>query len=82
MKEAATVLRQVLDCIICLGLVIVVFGQNYSSLLLYLYGGESLATGLGPDLLRAHCFSVLLLGVNGITECYTFSTMTTEQLNK
>lgn len=82
MKEAATVLQHALKCIVALGLVIITFGQTYSSLLLHLYGGEFLSKGEGPILLKAHCFSVLLLGVNGITECYSFSTMTAEELNK
>ncbi|KAL0276852.1 UNVERIFIED_CONTAM: hypothetical protein PYX00_004329 [Menopon gallinae] len=82
MKEAATVLQQALKCVVALGLVIITFGQTYSVLLLHLYGGEFLSKGDGPILLKAHCFSVLLLGVNGITECYSFSTMTADELNK
>lgn len=82
MKEASTVLHQSLNCFVDVGLVIFTFGQSYSNLLLYLYGGESIASGQGPTLLRAHSFSVLLLGINGITECYTFSTMSAHQLNR
>lgn len=82
MAESANVLYQLLRCITCIGLVIVVFGQSYSHLLLYLYGGESLIMGPGPTLMRTHCLAVLLLAINGITECYAFATMNTAQLDK
>lgn len=82
MAESANVLYQLLRCITCIGLVIVVFGQSYSQLLLYLYGGESLIIGPGPTLMRTHCLAVLLLAINGITECYAFATMNTAQLDK
>ncbi|KAI5730244.1 hypothetical protein M8J76_011708 [Diaphorina citri] len=59
MKEAARVLEQVLRCVTSLGLVVLVFGQSYSRLLLLLYGGSSLADGgLAPLLLRVHCLAV------------------------
>lgn len=80
--EVARVLHQSLSCFVDIGLLIFTFGQSYSSLLLYYYGGETIVSGEGPKLLRAHSFSVILLGINGITECYAFSTMTALQLNK
>ncbi|PSN56321.1 Protein RFT1 [Blattella germanica] len=82
MAESANVLYQVLRCITCIGLVILVFGQSYSTLLLYLYGGQSLIVGPGPLLMRTHCLAVLLLAINGITECYSFATMNTAQLDR
>ncbi|XP_069693388.1 man(5)GlcNAc(2)-PP-dolichol translocation protein RFT1-like [Periplaneta americana] len=82
MAESAKVLYEVIRCITCIGLVIVVFGQSYSHLLLFLYGGESLVLGPGPTLLRAHCLAVLLIAINGITECYAFATMNTAQLDR
>ncbi|XP_021922938.1 protein RFT1 homolog isoform X2 [Zootermopsis nevadensis] len=82
MAEAANVLYQLLRCITCIGLVILVFGQSYSCFLLYLYGGESLIMGPGPTLMRTHCLAVLLLAINGITECYAFATMNAAQLDK
>lgn len=82
MAESANVLYQLLRCITCIGLVILVFGQSYSHLLLYLYGGESLIIGPGPTLMRTHCLAVLLLAINGITECYASATMNTAQLDK
>lgn len=61
----------------------VVFGQTYSYTLLYLYGGKALTeSDLPTSLLRFHCFSVLLLAVNGVTEGFVFATMSNEQLNR
>lgn len=82
MKESALVFYQVLNCFVHLGLTIFTFAQSYSTLFLYFYGGEAISSGQGSYLLRAHSFSVLLMGVNGVTECYAFSTMTANQLNK
>ncbi|XP_026686048.1 protein RFT1 homolog [Diaphorina citri] len=83
MKEAARVLEQVLRCVTSLGLVVLVFGQSYSRLLLLLYGGSSLADGgLAPLLLRVHCLAVLFLAVNGTTECYALATMDTYQIDR
>ncbi|KAJ9583564.1 hypothetical protein L9F63_022098 [Diploptera punctata] len=82
MTESANVLYQVLRCITCIGLVIMIFGQSYSTLLLYLYGGHSLIIGPGPTLMRTHCFAILVLAINGITECYSFATMSTENLDR
>jgi oligosaccharide translocation protein RFT1 len=82
MAESANVLYQLLRCITCIGLVILVFGQSYSCLLLYIYGGENLIMGPGPMLMQTHCLAVFLLAINGITECYAFATMNTAQLDR
>ena len=37
---------------------------------LFLYGGSNLGSGLGPDLIRTQCFLILSLSVNKITECF------------
>lgn len=80
--ESANVLYRILRCITSIGLAILVFGQSYSKLLLYLYGGDNLVNGPGPMLMQTHCLAVLLLAVNGITECYSFATMNTLQLDR
>lgn len=80
--ECVLVLQRLLRCLLALGFVILVFGQAYSSLLLYLYGGPGLIAGSGPLLLRTHCLSVLLLALNGITECYALASMDTKQLDR
>ncbi|XP_017786154.1 PREDICTED: protein RFT1 homolog [Nicrophorus vespilloides] len=81
--EAATVLSQLLKVVTSIGLVVIVFGYTYSHSLLYLYGGRILTEDMLPTvLLRSHCFAVLLLAVNGVTECYVFATMDNKQLDR
>lgn len=59
-----------------------VFGQSYSSTLLWIYGGDKFTEYLPVLLLRAHCLAVLLLGINGVTECYTNATADSATINK
>ncbi|CAK1580329.1 unnamed protein product, partial [Parnassius mnemosyne] len=81
-QETCTVLSHVCKIVSSIGLVVFVFGQSYSKTLLSLYGGEAFVeSGLSVQLLRSHCLAIILLAVNGITECYCFATMTSAQLN-
>lgn len=81
-QESCTVLSQVCKTVSSIGLIVLVFGLSYSRTLLYLYGGEAfVASGLPVQLLRSHCMAIVLMAINGITECYTFATMTSAQLN-
>ncbi|XP_068633042.1 man(5)GlcNAc(2)-PP-dolichol translocation protein RFT1 [Battus philenor] len=81
-QESCTVLSQVCKIVISIGLVVLVFGQSYSKTLLFLYGGEVFVESELPvQLLKSHCLAIVLLAVNGITECYCFATMTSIQLN-
>ncbi|KAF5289728.1 hypothetical protein FQA39_LY03645 [Lamprigera yunnana] len=81
--EASTVLSHLCRVVVTIGLIVIVFGQSYSHTLLYLYGGKVLTSDpLPTTLLQFHCIAVLLLAVNGITECYVFATMDNEQLDK
>jgi oligosaccharide translocation protein RFT1 len=81
-KEVAPTrhLHLLLKGLVLLGLVVCTFGVSYSHLLLHLYGGELLSSGEGPSLLRMHCFYVMFLAVNGVSECYAFCAMTHEQV--
>lgn len=36
----------------------------------------------GPVLLRAYCLYVLLLAINGVTECFTFAAMSKEEVDR
>ncbi|KAJ8683426.1 hypothetical protein QAD02_019218 [Eretmocerus hayati] len=81
-QESASVLRYLCATVTSIGLIVLVFGQSYSPLLLWLYGGEKLITPLPVLLLRAHCLAVLLLGINGVTECYTNATADSTTINK
>ena len=63
-------------------MIVVLFGYSYSHLLLHLYGGPNLSTGLGPDLLRSQCFLILFLSINGVTECFARAVMSEEEINE
>lgn len=83
MAEACEVLSQLCKVVTSIGLTVVVFGYSYSYTLLYLYGGQKLvATTLPTTLLQFHCFAIVLLAVNGVTEAYVFATMNNKQLDK
>lgn len=76
-----SVLQHLLKTVTLIGFIILVFGQPYSYLALDLYGGSLLSSGAGPLLLRWYCLYVLLLAVNGITECFYFSIMSKEEID-
>ncbi|XP_036896566.1 protein RFT1 homolog isoform X2 [Sturnira hondurensis] len=79
---AAVVLESLLKLALLAGLTITVFGFAYSQLALDIYGGAMLSSGSGPILLRSYCLYVLLLAVNGVTECFTFAAMSKEQVDR
>lgn len=76
------ILANLMKMMTLMGLIVLTFGYSYSSLLLLLYGGPQLSTGLAPVLLRWHCFYVLLLALNGITECFKLSAMSPVQIDR
>lgn len=81
--EATTVLQQLCKVLVSIGMVIVIFGQTYSHTLLYLYGGRVLTENQLPTvLLRCHCFAIVLLAINGVTEGFVFATMDSKQLDR
>ncbi|XP_057561981.1 protein RFT1 homolog isoform X3 [Hippopotamus amphibius kiboko] len=79
---AAAVLESLLKLALLTGLTVTVFGLAYSQLALDIYGGAMLSSGSGPVLLRAYCLYVLLLAINGVTECFTFAAMSKEEVDK
>nr|XP_034962061.1 protein RFT1 homolog isoform X1 [Zootoca vivipara] len=79
---AAAVLESLLKLVLLIGLTITVFGYAYSQLALDLYGGSMLSLGSGPSLLRCYSLYVLLLAVNGVTECFTFASMCKEEVDR
>uniref|UniRef100_A0A3B3Q9F1 Protein RFT1 homolog n=1 Tax=Paramormyrops kingsleyae TaxID=1676925 RepID=A0A3B3Q9F1_9TELE len=79
---AAEVLECLLKLVMVIGLIITVFGYSYSNLALDIYGGSLLSSGTGPSLLRCYCGYVLLLAVNGVTECFTFAVMSREEVDR
>ncbi|KAM9075067.1 man(5)GlcNAc(2)-PP-dolichol translocation protein RFT1 [Megaptera novaeangliae] len=79
---AAAVLESLLKLALLTGLTISVFGFAYSQLALDIYGGAMLSSGSGPVLLRAYCLYVLLLAINGVTECFTFAAMRKDEVDR
>lgn len=75
-------MKHLTSCLTSFGLVVLVFGQYYSSTLLWLYGGDKLTNDLPILLMRVHSISVLLLAINGITECYTNATADNDIINR
>ncbi|XP_071375133.1 man(5)GlcNAc(2)-PP-dolichol translocation protein RFT1 [Centroberyx affinis] len=78
----AEVLESLLKLVLVIGLIITVFGYAYSHLALDIYGGSLLSSGAGPTLLRCYSSYVLLLAVNGVTECFVFAAMSQEEVDK
>ncbi|XP_075039140.1 man(5)GlcNAc(2)-PP-dolichol translocation protein RFT1 [Mixophyes fleayi] len=81
-SEASKVLRSLLKLVSLIGLIIIAFGYAYSQLALDIYGGSMLSGGSGPVLLRCYCLYVLLLAINGVSECFTFASMSKEEVDR
>ena len=80
--EASNALSMILKVVLVIAITIVTFGYSYAHLALDIYGGSLLVDGGGVSLLRWYCFYVLLLAVNGVTECFVFAVMSEEQVNR
>lgn len=78
----ADALGAVLKLVLIVAMVILSFGYAYSYLALNIYGGRLLSDGDGPTLLRWYCVYVLLLAVNGVTECFMFAAMSQAHIDK
>ncbi|EDW07658.1 protein RFT1 homolog [Drosophila mojavensis] len=82
-RQASSVLNNLLLGVSSIGLLAFTFGQSYSHTLLLLYGGEDfVAGGLPQRLLQWHCLAIYLLSVNGISEGYMFATNTSRDIDK
>ncbi|XP_063796762.1 protein RFT1 homolog [Pseudophryne corroboree] len=81
-SAASEVLQSLLKLVTLIGLIIIAFGYAYSQLALDIYGGSMLSGGSGPVLLRSYCLYVLLLAINGVTECFTFAAMSKEEVDR
>lgn len=78
----ANTLSMLLKLVLMVALVIVTFGYSYSYLALDMYGGSVLLEGGGAILLRWFCVYVLLLAVNGVTECFVFAAMSQQEVDR
>jgi oligosaccharide translocation protein RFT1 len=81
-QSTSRALSLILKLVSLIALVILVFGNSYSELALDIYGGQILSQGAGPILLRSFCVYLLFLAVNGMTECFMFSSMSQERVNR
>ena len=82
MSLVAETLKMLLRFVLLAALTILSFGYGYSHLALDLYGGRLLSSGAGPSLLRWYCLYVLLLAVNGVTECFFFAAMSQREVDR
>ena len=81
MEEKASLhLFKLLRMMILVGIVVAVYAQSYSHMLLHLYGGEKLSSGIGPALLRSQSIFLVFMAVNGVSECYAFASMSTKEV--
>ena len=78
----ADTLSIILKLVLLIALAILSFGYAYSYLALDIYGGSLLSGGMGPSLLKWYCVYVLLLAVNGVTECFVFATMSQAKVDR
>ena len=81
LQESSLYLKHFIKIMTLLGLIILIFGYNYSELALLIYGGHKLSENLGTTLLQWHCVYVLFIAINGITECFTFAAMSNSQID-
>ena len=72
----------ILKLVLLVAMVILTFGYAYSYLALDIYGGSVLSEGGGATLLRWYCVYVLLLAINGVTECFVFAAMSQGQVDR
>uniref|UniRef100_UPI00358E3C9B man(5)GlcNAc(2)-PP-dolichol translocation protein RFT1 isoform X2 n=1 Tax=Myxine glutinosa TaxID=7769 RepID=UPI00358E3C9B len=82
LQLVAKVLGSLLKIVQFIGLTILCFGFSYSHLALHLYGGNALSQGIGSTLLRCYSVYVLLLAINGISECFVFAVMKQQELQR
>ena len=81
LRDSSEYLKNLIKLMTIIGLILLIFGYNYSELALLIYGGQKLSEDLGTVLLQWHCVYILFIAVNGITECFTFAAMNNKQIN-
>lgn len=78
--KAAEALVGILRLTTTLGLIICVFTVPYSPLAVAIYGGDLLILHSGADILRLYSVYVVVIAINGVTECFAMATMNNSQL--
>ncbi|CAF0998669.1 unnamed protein product [Brachionus calyciflorus] len=82
-SKTKTYFEFLLKTLSTIGLIVLIFGQSYSRLLLQIYGGSKLGENdICVNLLKFHCVYIYLLAINGITEGFFNATMSDSQINK
>lgn len=80
LQVVCRVLKQLLRLMILIGLVIMAFGFNYSQLVILLYGGREFASTEAVEVMKCQCFYVAIIAINGVTETFTFASMSRKEL--
>ncbi|KAL3984936.1 Rft family protein [Acanthocheilonema viteae] len=80
MKKGINAMNGLLHIVIVIGTVIFVFAIPYSPLAVKIYGGALLINNAGANILRFYCFYIIVIAINGITECFAMATMNEEEL--
>lgn len=84
-KVSRIILSNLIKLMILFGSLILIFGVNFSKLLLLIYAGRSFIQdgakiAIAPLLLKYQCVYVLVISINGIAECFSFASMTKNRL--
>ncbi|EJD76509.1 hypothetical protein LOAG_16579 [Loa loa] len=79
-KKGINAMNSLLHIVILVGTVIFIFAISYSPLAVKIYGGTVLISNAGANILRLYSFYIIVIAVNGITECFAMATMNEEEL--
>uniref|UniRef100_F1KVI7 Protein RFT1 homolog n=1 Tax=Ascaris suum TaxID=6253 RepID=F1KVI7_ASCSU len=79
-KRAVSTLEGLLHLTVVTGVIVCVFAVPYSPLAVSIYGGDLLSKNSGAAILRFYCVYIVIIAVNGITECFAMATMSSAQL--
>ncbi|VDD92223.1 unnamed protein product [Enterobius vermicularis] len=74
-RRGTTCLMGLVHLALLVGLTVCTFAVPYSSLGVWIYGGERFAEKSAANILRFYCVYVLIIAVNGVIECFATSTM-------
>ncbi|RWS31275.1 protein RFT1-like protein [Leptotrombidium deliense] len=79
--SACNILSVMLKLMITFGSIVVVFGYRFSDIVLLIYGGSKLSSDIALTLMRCQCFYILLIAINGVSECFTFAAMNNTEIS-
>jgi oligosaccharide translocation protein RFT1 len=66
-----------------IGIIVFIFGQGYSKLLLKIYGGNKLSDNIVcVNMLRLYSFYIIFLAINGISEGFFNATISEEEVQR